>query len=182
MALALAEALPARGLFEFASPHASGLAGAATDEQGERHGWRVGRRGELELARRLDPGAAAGVDVGDAVVDLGAWAGDAPEHDLDRLVVVAGCSIPSIRRLEACLQSVNASTVLIPVITRAGRRLSRELLGASGPALRAAFKAGAVHVVPQCRRLLFTGLTPDPLPRSLRQSAAGIALALKESS
>ncbi|AQP48505.1 hypothetical protein BW730_14305 [Tessaracoccus aquimaris] len=179
VALALAEALKVKRLLEFAPPHASGLAGAATDELGERDGWRIGVRGELELARRIDPDDAPGSTPGEAVLDLGAWSGSALGHDVACLVVVAGASVPSIRRLEACLQVIDGPR-MVPVITRAGRRLPRDLVGAAGPRVRAALAAGVVQLLPECRRLALTGLTPDPLPRSLQQSAAGLALVVKE--
>mgnify|MGYP001354295685 CR=1 FL=1 len=179
VALALAEALKAKPLLELAPPHASGLAGAATDELGERDGWRVGVRGELELARRIDPDNAPRSTDGETVLDLGAWSGSALGHDVACLVVVAGASVPSIRRLEACLEAIDGARV-VPVITRAGRQLPRDLVGAAGPRLRAALAAGVVQLLPECRRLSLTGLTPDPLPRSLQQSAAGLALVVKE--
>ncbi|MBB1510648.1 hypothetical protein [Tessaracoccus sp. MC1756] len=182
VALAVAEALSASRLLELAPPYASGLAGAATNELGDRDGWRVGVRGNLELARRLDAAAEPPHVDGHAVLDLGAWTGETPQQVVDRVVVVAACSVPAIRRLDACLQAMNSVPLVIPVITRAGRRLPRELLGAAGPALRAAVAAGAMHVMPECPRLSLTGLTPDPLPRSLQQSAACLALRLKETS
>lgn len=179
VALALAEALKAQHLLEFAPAHASGLAVAATDELGERDGWRFGVRGELELARRIDSDENPRSTVGETVIDLGVWGGSALDHDVACLVVVAGSSVPSIRRLEACLQVIDGPRV-VPVITRAGRRLPRELVGAAGPRVRAALAAGVVQLLPECRRLSLTGLTPDPLPRSLQQSAAGLALVVKE--
>ena len=109
VALGVAEAVGASRLVELTALHTSGLAAAASAELGTQHGWSVGSRGGLRLERRADPDATVLPDTaaGVTVLDLGAWADGVPAVSL--LVVVAVCSVPSVRRLDARLDTARVS-------------------------------------------------------------------------
>lgn len=179
VALAVAETLGASRLVELAASHASGLAAASTAELGTRAGWNLGQRNELRLERRLTPDATIpalddddsdGEDV--TVVDLGTVTQSIPAAAL--LVVVAPCSVPGIRRLNACLTTLNPTQLVVVVTGAPGRTLPRQVAGAFAPALRAAAAGGRVLVVPECPALRLAGVTADPLPRLLRTALAPI--------
>lgn len=178
VALAVAEALAAARVVEYAPPHASGLAGAAVDELGVRDGWSLGRRTDLDVVRRLHRDATLPRQPGWTVADRGVWTGE--DLPTGVTVVVAPCSVPGVRRLEAVVHNAAHAGSVVPVLTRVPRRMPREVTGAAGATLRSWFAARRVHLMPECRLLAVRGLTPDPLPRSLQQCAAGLALTVKD--
>lgn len=181
VALAIAEALGAARLVELAPPHASGLAAASTAELGTRAGWNLGQRGELRLERRLtlDATIPADDDADDVtVVDLGTWPSHIPTTG--SLVVVAPCSVPGIRRLNACLATLNPAELVVVVTGAPSRTLPRTVAGAFAPALRAVAADGRVLVVPESAALRLSGVTGEPLPRLLRAAVAPIVNLLED--
>lgn len=177
VALAIAEAVGAARLVELAAPHASGLAAASRAELGTRAGWTLGQRGDLRLERRDTPDAtipAAAADDADdvTVLDLGTFTPHIPTTG--SLVVVAPCSVPGIRRLNACLTTLNPAELVVVVTGAPGRTLPRSVAGAFAPALRAVAADGRVLVVPESAALRLTGVTGEPLPRQLRTAVAPI--------
>lgn len=183
VALAVAEAIGAARLVEFSDPQSSGLAAASTAELGEEAGWNVGVRHGLRLERRTTPGIGMlpGVDGQVVVLDMGTWTGPLPKVGFTALVMVAGCSVPSIRRLNARLDALDPAVVVIPVINGTpGRTVPRQVVGAFGPALRDATAEKAVLIVPECPALRISGLTPEPLPRPLRTAVTLINDLLEE--
>ena len=183
VALAVAEAIDAARLVEFSDPQSSGLAAASTAELGVEAGWNVGVRHGLRLERCTTPGIRMlpGVDGQVAVLDLGTWTGPRPVVGVAALVMVAACSVPSIRRLNARLEAFHPAVVVVTVITGTpGRTVPRQVVGAFGPALWAATAEKAVLIVPECPALRISGLTPDPLPRPLRTAVTPINDLLEE--
>lgn len=203
VALAVAEALCGRSgsarvqLVDYAEPHRSGLVAAAGSELGvDGAGWRRGRRGALDLARRGEPGRpgeelpqppAPGGRAGDRwlVLDPG-WVdpGWAATFELSRtglasaglpgarLIVVTRASVPGVRQTEGVLDLLGEPAVLAAV---GPRRWPPVVTASCGPRLRAAVVAGRLVRVPLDRRLAVRGLTADRLPP--RVAAAGRALA-----
>ena len=168
VALAIAEALGAGRLVELTAPHTSGLAAASSAELGTQHGWSIGTRDGLRLERRTDPDAAILPDTaaGVTVLDLGAWTEPLPAVSV--LVVVAACSVPSVRRLNARLEVLHGLRV-VPVITGVpGRALPKPVGSVCGARLRAAAADGRLLLVPECASLRVGGVAADPLPRRLR--------------
>lgn len=181
VALAIAEAVGAARLVELAAPHASGLAAASTAELGTRAGWTLGQRGELHLERRDTPDATipAADDADDVtVLDLGTFTPHIPTTG--SLVVVAPCSVPGIRRLNACLTTLNPAELVVVVTGAPGRTLPRTVAGAFAPAVRAAAAGGRVLVVPESAAFRLTGVTGEPLPRLLRTAVAPIVDLLED--
>ena len=180
VALAIAEALGAGRLVELTAPHSSGLAAASSAELGLQHGWSVGTRDGLRLERRIDPDAAILPDTaaGLTVCDLGAWAEPLPTVSL--LVVIAACSVPSVRRLNARLDTLDGVRV-VPVISGVpGRALPKPVGAVCGPRLRSAAAAGRLLLVPECASLRVGGVTADPLPRRLRSAVDVIKSCVEE--
>jgi len=156
------------------------LAAASTAELGTQHGWSIGNRGGLRLERRADPDAAILTDTtaGVMVLDLGAWADCLPAVSV--LVVVAACSVPSVRRLNARLDTVDGLRV-VPVITGVpGRVLPRQVGSVCGARLRASAAEGRLLLVPECVSLRVGGVTADPLPRRLRSAVDVIKSCVEE--
>lgn len=182
VALAVAEAVGAARLVELAAPHASGLAAASTAELGTRAGWTLGQRGELHLERRLTPDATIpAIPASDdevTVVDLGAFTPHIPTTG--SLVVVAPCSVPGLRRLNACLTTLNPAEFVVVVTGAPGRTLPRTVAGAFAPAVRAVAAGGRVLVVPESAAFRLTGVTGEPLPRLLRTAVAPIVDLLED--
>ncbi|MHA6526084.1 hypothetical protein [Tessaracoccus sp. G1721] len=180
VALAIAEALGAGRLVELTALHTSGLAAASTAELGTQHGWSIGNRGGLRLERRADPHATVLPDTsaGVTVLDLGAWADGVPAVSL--LVVVATCSVPSVRRLNARLEVLDGLRVVSVITGVPGRALPRPVGSVCGPVLRAAAAAGRLLLVPECVSLRVGGVTADPLPRRLRSAVDVIKSCVEE--
>lgn len=182
VALAVAEAIGAARLVEFSTPHASGLAGASTAELGIRNGWSLGVRHGLRIERRV-AAAATLLDADDgaaSVVDFGSWTGHVPRSVA--LVLVSGCSVPGIRRLNACLvEACPSARRVVPVITGCpGRSVPKQAIGAFGPELRDVYVAKRALIVPECPPLRVAGITPEPLPRALRVAVEPISDLLEE--
>lgn len=178
IALALAEALGAGRLVEFASPDVSGLVGASTAELGDTEGWSIGVRDRLRLERRILPDARVldAVVGGWEVFDLGP--ATAPPG-LAATVVVAPCSVPGVRRAEALLEQPDPRIAVV-ITGVPGRRLPRQLRGVVGPRLRSAVLEGRVFLVPECPVLRIGGLTPGPLPRRLSVAVESLATWLED--
>jgi hypothetical protein len=176
VALAIAEALGAGRLVELTAPHTSGLAAASSAELGTQHGWSIGTRDGLRLERRTDPDAAILPDTAAGV--LGAWAEPLPAVSV--LVVVAACSVPSVRRLNARLEVLHGLRV-VPVITGVpGRALPKPVGSVCGARLRAAAADGRLLLVPECASLRVGGVAADPLPRRLRSAVDVIKSCVEE--
>jgi hypothetical protein len=198
VAVLLGDAATATGartrLIECADPGRSGVAGATDTELGEdRCGWRLGRRGLMELDR---PAAAAGrlADVAQprpvthgatgeslTVIDAGwpAWDVLASSSwvtgllETARLLLVCRVTVPGIRQTEVLLAALSGRD---PVIAALGpTRWPGVVTASCGPLLRAARDSGRVVPVPIDRHLAVTGLTAGPLPKQL--FPAGRALA-----
>lgn len=197
VALAVAEALSGHRqvqLVEYADPRRSGLDTASSRELGlDESGWRRGRRGRIDVARLavdhqsadcfpLPPPAGTGASDGDRVLVIDAgwpvismmsgsgWASALP--GVAHLVVVSRVTVPAVRQTEHVLGSLEVPAVLACV---GAGRWPGMVIASCGPALRAARASGRVVTVPIDRRLAITGLTPDPLPKSV--AAAGRTLA-----
>lgn len=180
VALAIAEAVGAGRLVELTAPHTSGLAAASSAELGLQHGWSIGTRDGLRLERRTDPDATIlpATATGVTVFDLGAWA--EPLLAVSVLVVVAACSVPSVRRLNARLDTVDGLRV-VPAITGVpGRVLPKPVGSVCGPRLRAAAADGRLLLVPECASLRVGGVAADPLPRRLRSAVDVIKSCVEE--
>ncbi|MDQ3735447.1 MAG: hypothetical protein M3400_15885 [Actinomycetota bacterium] len=202
VALALAEALSGRWrvqLVEYSEPRRSGLGAASPRELGvDAAGWRRGRRGALDLAR-LSSIRELGEcfppplplaqppdhhKAGDRllVLDLG-WAATSTMGEASwvttllgsaELVVVTRLTVPGVRQTEQLLSSLPVPAVLALV---GSGRWSGEVAASCGPAIRAGRDSGRAVMIPTDRRLEISGLTADPLPRSV--AAAGRALAAR---
>ncbi len=184
VALALAEGLDAHRLVEFGSPRASGLAAAPTAELGEVAGWSLGTRGELRIERRMAPDAPTldGTAGGWEVIDFGAV--DPSRLSVcAALVVVANCSIPGMRGLEAHLGELTPASPVSGVITGVpGRRLPRPLSGALGPHLRTAAAEERLFLLPECPDLRIGGISSAPLPTRLRSAVPPLVAWLEDPS
>ena len=180
VALAVAEALGAARLVELSVPHTSGLAAASSAELGTQDGWSIGSRDGLRLERRADPDAAILTDTtaGVMVLDLGAWADGVPAVSV--LVVVAACSVPSVRRLNARLDTLDLVPVVSVITGVPGRALPKPVGSVCGPRLRAAAAEGRLLLVPECPSLRVGGVTADPLPRRLQSAVDVIKSCVEE--
>jgi hypothetical protein len=180
VALAIAEALGAGRLVELSVPHTSGLAAASSAELGTQQGWSIGSRDGLRLERRTDPDATILPDTaaGLTVLDLGAWADGVPAVSV--LVVVATCSVPSMRRLNARLDTLDEVPVVLVITGVPGRALPKPVGSVCGPRLRAAAADGRLLLVPECPSLRVGGVTADPLPRRLQSAVDVIKSCVEE--
>lgn len=184
VALGVAEALEATRLVELCGTRASGLAGASVTELGLRDGWSLGRRGNLRLERRLVHTAPMLPNTqGElTVVDAGVLDESSSSAGPGALVLVAACSVPSIRRLDAHLQELPSEDWIAVITCVPGRGLPPAVRGVLGAQLRAAAAAPRLLLFPECPRFRIEGLGPAPLSRRLREAAAPIAALLKETS
>ena len=180
VALAVAEAVGAARLVELSEPHTSGLAAASSAELGLQHGWSIGTRDGLRLERRTDPSATILPDAaaGLTVLDLGTWAETLPTVSV--LVVVAACSVPSVRRLNARLDTLDDVRVVSVISGVPGRALPRPVGSVCGLRLRAAAAEGRLLLVPECPSLRVGGVTADPLPRRLQSAVDVIKSCVEE--
>lgn len=178
VALAVAEHLEADRLVEWAMPEYAGLYEAPTAELGVRDGFDVGIRrsgtSELRVERRVNREVAPDLSEGTVVFDAGVWRAGmvAPS------ILVAPCSVPGVRRLEAALE--DSSSAAVPVLVGGGgRRLPPRAVGAMGPVLRAAVEAKNLCRVPELPNLRITGITGEALPNALRRAAETIVKSLE---
>lgn len=192
VAVALAAARGAGRVVECCAASASGLVAASFTELGEADaGWLRGQRDAIFLERRaahlhdvadLPPPLPAGglpLTIVDAGADLDAirrvgWLADllvgVP------LVVVAGGTLPGLRRLETLLASLDtAADVTVAVLGPPRRRWPKALSFSVGPLARELDAAGRLVAVPLDRRLALHGLDSAALPP--RVLAAGAVLA-----
>lgn len=199
VALALAEALSGRWrvqLVEYCEPRRSGLSAASFDELGvDEVGWRRGRRGPVDLVRLVAPRELtdcfpppqplvppAERPAGDRllVLDLGAVASSMLRDSgwlsamvgSAEVVVVTRMTVPGVRQTEHLLSALQVPAVLATV---GSGRWPGEVAASCGPAIRTARDAGRAVMVPIERRLEISGLTADPLPKTV--TAAGKSLA-----
>lgn len=191
LALALAEALGG-GLVDCAATASSGLVEVCDRELGVgEDGWVRGSRGRLTVFRspQLLPTRPADlpefptasgavspvvVDAGwDALVlaDAPGWLPELARDPSVPLVLVAACTVPSLRRAEVALSLLDASTrrVLVAVTGLRGRRWPRHI--PLPPTLATALRDGRLVGVPPLDALGVRGLTTAPLPAALAASA-----------
>ncbi|TRY19420.1 hypothetical protein FOJ82_00440 [Tessaracoccus rhinocerotis] len=172
-ALAIAETLGAARLVELCQPWASGLAEATTSELGEQDGWRLGTRDGLLIERREQPTATIRNSPGIAIVDVGSWTGDAPPVPASAaLVVVARCSVPSLRRLSILLETLPESPTVVVVVGAPVRAWPKAVAASLSPLLRSAIADDLIHTVPECSDLARSGVTTAVLPKSLLGAVA----------
>lgn len=172
-ALAIAEAIGAERLVELlAAPWASGLAEAATAELGTSGGWRIGTRGTLRIERQLDPTTPIAPGPGVSVVDVGAWSPDRSLPTAEAVVAVAGCSVPSLRRLEALLEATSQQRLVVAVIGAPVRAWTRTVRAAVPSRVRQAVADGLICSIPHLSSVSATGVTGAPLPKRLTRAAA----------
>ncbi|MBA3416452.1 MAG: hypothetical protein H0U10_14620 [Chloroflexia bacterium] len=181
---------------EYCEPRRSGLGAASFDELGvDEAGWRRGRRGPVDLARLAAPRELTEcfpppqplVPPGDRpagdrllVLDLGASAASMLRDPgwlttmvgSAEVVVVTRLTVPGVRQSEHLLSALPVPAVLATV---GSGRWPGEVAASCGPSIRSARDAGRTVMVPIDRRLEVSGLTGDPLPKSV--TAAGKALA-----
>ena len=193
VALLLATAMDGRArVVECASASQSGLAAASTAELGGVGcGWVRGSRDRVLLDRadgaRTDPDAVptpADVDIPVVtMVDVGSQleqvlAGRGWLTGLlaasPTVLVVARVSVPGLRRLESCLQLLDAGRTLAVVVGPPRRRWPRPLAHSVGTLTGGLLDAGRLVVIPEDRALAVRGLTPDPLPAPLLKAAGDL--------
>jgi hypothetical protein len=187
VALAITDALsaaerPAR-LIEAAHPARSGLVAAAAAELGTdpTGAWRRGSRRLATLYRRAGdiipdgwPEQGPG-DPASTVVDLGL---PAPANlaqlsaDQPSVVLVCRVTVPGVRLADHLLAHLHGAAVVLAAV--GAGRWPGEVVASLGPHVRALRESGQVVTVPEDRRLLVTGPTNSPLPKSV--AAAGRAL------
>lgn len=95
-------------------------------------------------------------------VDLGTWTPQAPS---DSPLVMAPCSVPRVRRLNACLRDPELSRRVATGVP--GRSLPRQGGWRGGPP-----RTGGVFVVPESPALRLAEITAESLPRLLHTAAA----------
>lgn len=189
IALALAAAVDGRArVVECCSVAASGLASASSAELGQMPGgWMCSTRDTVRIERCASRATApsqvplpvADPEVAwtfldsswdlDVVLGGGGWLAQ-QAADLPAVVVVSRATIPGMRRLDAALDLVGQQRV-VAVVVGAGRRWPRLVEQSASAAVRRLRAADRVVSVPWEATLALTGLTPDPLPVSVR--AAG---------
>ena len=188
VAVAIADALAQREkgashglvrLVDAAPQETSGLICAADRELGiDQNGWRIGRRGLVEvhrpggtLSQPHDLPSLAAFDSGWLVVDAG-W----PIRDLlvnpspvvslltsASLVLVCRSTVPGVRRAEIALSDLPGRPVVVAV---GARRWPGQVRASFGPLLREAYDAGRVALIPADRRLEVNGIEAPPLPKA----------------
>lgn len=172
-ALAIAETLEAARLVELSQPWASGLAEATTSELGEQDGWRLGTRNGLLIERRQQPTANIRNTPGVAVVDVGSWTGGTPPvPESVPLVVVARCSVPSLRRLSILLETLVEPPAAVVVVGAPVRSWPKAVTASLSPVLRSAITEDLIATVPECSNLSRCGVTGAVLPKPLLVAVA----------
>ena len=185
-------AAPAR-VIECSSATATGLATAAIAELGtSAGGWRLGRRGQIEMARGIEvlvtprevplPEEAAGA-IGLSVLDVGwelgqvmaspAWLREAITA-APTVVVATTATTPGLRRLENALTMLAPARPLVAVLGPARRRWPRHLEASLGPLSAQASSAARVTCIPTDKTLAERGMTGAALPASLHRAAQAL--------
>lgn len=199
VALALGEALAADRpalLVEYAEPLRSGLAAACSSELGlDGAGWRRGRRGRLDVGRLGRPQPVSELprppqpDGADRllVVDLG-WALTAALLHADpgewltadqRVVVVTRLTVPGVRQTEQLLAALGPQACGGACVAAVGpNRWPRGVEANYGPNLATLASDGRLVRIPMESRLEGSGLTADPLPKSVATAGRALAAAL----
>jgi len=198
VAVALADAVAAGGgrsvhLISDAAPHRSGLIAVTTAELGisDDGNWRRGRRGTHitvdRCARSADEAAQlwpvwSGTRYGErplTILDadpVGHW----PPSWLPAaaaVLVVFRATVPGVQHAERALAELRAgdtATVHCPLLLAAvgPRRWTRVVTAAVGTLLRQQQRDGQLVPVPLDRRLERTGLTSQPLPKTVAGAGA----------
>lgn len=183
VATALAETVGADRLLDCAPTVTSGLVGACERElPASASGWLRGRRGSLLVERSplelpnpagscpVPPVAGGGVTIVDAGADaltlLGArgWLADMLRDPSVPVVVVARCSVPSMRRLEVALDQLAppGRSVSVALVGPPPRRWPRRVV--LPPAVERLRRDGRVVFIPIDAALAVDGLGIDPIP------------------
>lgn len=182
---------PAR-VVECASVSATGLAAASTAELGsDDRVWTRGSRDHVLLdraansqgqSRDIPPPSAIQapmltvVDVAQSieqVLAFDSWVARLLTQS-PRLVVVGRATVPGLRRLESCLNLLDADRTVVALLGPPLRRWPREVIHSTGTLTAALLADGRFVEVPEDRILAVRGITPAPLPAPL--IAAGAAL------
>lgn len=191
VALALASAAERARLIECAPGACSGLAGAATAELGTlADGWVAGRREDLRILRRADqvpppddvplpPEGEAGVTVVDCWWEVrqslhaAGWLGELL-RGCSRVVLVTPASIPGFRRVEICLGMLGPTRCWVAVAGAPKRRTEAPLERWVGPLTEQVRDDGRLVRFPFVPQLAVSGITSEPLPKSLQLAAADL--------
>ena len=189
VALALAAASEHARVIECAPGACSGLAGAATAELGTlADGWLAGRREDLGILRRADqvpapddlplpPDGEAGVTVVDCWWEVrqslhaAGWLGDLL-RSCGRVVLVTPASIPGFRRVEICLGMLGPPRCWVTVTGAPKRRSEAPLDRWVGPLTEQVREDGRLVRFPFVPQLAVSGITSEPLPKSLQVAAS----------
>jgi hypothetical protein len=181
VALALAEVTGAERLWDAAPTVASGLVGVCDRELGvTEDGWQQGLRGELLVQRSpltwsSTPGECPAPPAGgSAVLDAGwdalslhgasGWPAAALADPGTPLVLVAQCTVPSLRRLAVVLHAVqdDQRDIRVAITRLEHKRWPRDV--PPPVALTHLQQAGHVTFIPDVRALATRGLDSQPLP------------------
>ncbi len=191
VALALASGAGSARVVECAPGACSGLAGAATAELGTvADGWVAGRRDDLGILRRADqvaspddlplpPEGAAGVTVIDCWWEVrqslhaAGWLGELL-RDCPRVVLVTPASIPGFRRVEICVGLLGSPRCWVAVTGAPKRRTEAPLDRWVGPLTEQVRDDGRLVRFPFVPQLAVSGITSEPLPKSLHVAAADL--------
>lgn len=186
MALAIATAGNGRVL-ELATARTGGLVAASTAEQGvTASGWRRGTRGvvvidyldQWQCGHIPAPEPVAG-GAGVTVVDLADAARGTPliPHAralLDRaclVVVTAAATVPGMRHLGVALEVLGGGPLSVAVLGPARKRWPKPTAAALPAPARALERDGRLVVLPHHHDLAVYGLTPQPLPKAVLDTA-----------
>lgn len=193
LAVAIATAAAPARVLECASARATGLAMAATAELGSSPGgWRLGRRGYIELARAgeiLDapsmvplPDPPVG-QIGMSVLDVGwelsqvmatpTWVRETVT-EAPHLIASTTATIPGFRRLEIALDVLAPADPVVAVLGAPLRRWPRHLQRSLGPKATQARDAARLHAIPLDRSLAQRGLTGEPIPTAVFRAAEAL--------
>lgn len=189
VALLLASAAAGR-VVECAPKGSSGLAGAATAELGETgDGWIEGRRDATLVQHRGDnpdrpdaiPVPLTGQPSGVSVIDCwwpfpqllagSGWLADLVRR-CPRIVLVTKMSIPAMQRLETHLGLAGVDRCWAVAAGAPSRRWPKPVEHAMGPSTRTLSNEGRLVTLPHDPALAVTGVTTEPLPRSLEPPVA----------
>lgn len=193
LAVAIATAAAPARVLECASASATGLAMAATAELGSGPGgWRLGRRGQVELARAGDildapskvplPEPPVG-QIGLSVLDVGweigqlmatsTWVRETVT-EATHVIASTTATIPGFRRLEIALDVLAPADPVVAVLGAPLRRWPRHLQHSLGPKATQARDAGRLHAIPLDRSLAERGLSGGPIPTAVFRAAEAL--------
>ena len=183
LAIATAAQMPAR-VVECCSPHASGLAAAASAELGvDDHGWRHGTRGQVVIERTttavehpnqipVPSPTSTALTVIDTSWNLGqlttdrAWVRDV--LDTAALVLVTVATVPGMRALDVAMNLAGRhAPIVCAVVGPRRKKWPRQVVAAMSPTAAATDASGRLVTVDEHHQLTINGLTPQPLPPDL---------------